>query len=362
MTFLKKILGAKTVPVRSYEDFWAWFVKHEKTFFRVVKNHDNIEKHFFGKLSPRLNELKDGFFYLTGMFDENTAELVITADGAVKNFVFVEELVAAAPEITGWKFTAHKPALQIKDVNIEMAGYQFSNEKLSFYPNESRQFPDEIDITIVHQDLNADNENAIINGTYIFLDNFLGEVNFATTIDTLHIVGKEKAAQELIAIDKLKSYLQWREKEFIEKYDGVRRNSENDQYSMLEGKLESGSRLFAVINTDLMEWDSKASHPWIVNVEMKFDGAVNGMPDDNTYKLLEEIEADILSELRDFEGNLNIGRQTAESIREVYFACKDFRKPSKVVHEIEKKYAGQLQISYSVYKDKYWQSFDRFMK
>jgi hypothetical protein len=50
-------------------------------------------------------------FFLTGMYNDDTVELVLTADGAVKNIVFVEELVNSAPKIEGWKFTALKPAL-----------------------------------------------------------------------------------------------------------------------------------------------------------------------------------------------------------------------------------------------------------
>ena len=84
------------------------------------------------------------------------------------------------------------------------------------------------------------------------------------------------------------------------------------------------------------------------------------MPNDETYKLLDEIENNISEELKDFEGYLKIGRQTAKNIREIYFACNDFRKPSKVLHKLEVEYADKFAISYDIYKDKYWQSFNRF--
>ncbi|MEO8150854.1 MAG: DUF695 domain-containing protein [Bacteroidia bacterium] len=148
--------------------------------------------------------------------------------------------------------------------------------------------------------------------------------------------------------------------EKVEK-EGLRRNTENDSYSVLEAKLKNGYYLIAVINTDILKWDSKASHPWILNIEIKYDGANNnGMPDEKTSNLIEEIEKIILEELKDFEGYLNIGRQTAESIREIYFACKDFRVPSKVLYKIQDSYANKIVISYNIYKDKYWQSFNRF--
>ena len=361
MSFLKKLFGKTDEPIKSYEDFWIWFEKNEKIFFNAVKQHRNIEKDFFDKLSLKLNELKDGFFYLTGMYNDNTVELVLTADGAVKNIVFVEELVNSAPKIEGWKFTALKPALDSKDVGIEMAGYKFNTEKLSFYSNEHAEYPDEIDITVVHKDLNEENKKTITSGTFIFLDNYLGELDFVTTIDNLKVIAKEEAQKELISVDKLKAYLTWRQKEFIEKYEGVRRNTENDNYSILEAKLKSGNALIATINTGLLNWDSKASHPWILKVEIKYNGKNNnGMPDTETYKLLDDIESKIAEELKDFEGYLNIGRQTADSVREIYFACKEFRKPSKVLHKIQNDYSNKVEISYDIYIDKYWQSFNRF--
>lgn len=93
MSILKNLFSQKQKPIENYDDFWRWFQENERTFFKAVKNHKNIEKDFFDKLSPKLSELKDGFFYLTGMLDDNTAELILTADGTIKNIVFVEELV-----------------------------------------------------------------------------------------------------------------------------------------------------------------------------------------------------------------------------------------------------------------------------
>src|SRR5438128_6887025 len=98
MNLLKRLFKGKDDPVKSYPDFWQWFVGQERTFFNVVRRRKNIERDFFNKLSPKLGELKEGFYYLTGMLDDNTVELIFTADGNIENLVFVEELVASAPE------------------------------------------------------------------------------------------------------------------------------------------------------------------------------------------------------------------------------------------------------------------------
>ncbi|MFI5205130.1 MAG: DUF695 domain-containing protein, partial [Flavobacteriales bacterium] len=219
-----------------------------------------------------------------------------------------------------------------------------------------------IDITLVHTAYTEKLKDVITQGCYIFLDNALGDVNSISIIDTLSIIGPAQATKELVPIEKLSDFLIWREKEFVEKYDAVRYNTENDKYAILEAELESGNALIAAVNTDLLNWDAKPSHPWILEVEIKYDGSENnGMPDKNTSQLLNDIEDDILNYLKDKEGYLNVGRQTCESVREIYFACKEFRKPSKILNEITKKYASQLEIKYAIFKDKYWTSLNRFL-
>ncbi|MES1220388.1 MAG: DUF695 domain-containing protein [Bacteroidota bacterium] len=361
MNFLKNIFTTKSEPIKTYWEFWNWFKENEKDFFSVVKNRKNIEKDFFDKLSSRLAELKDGYFYLAGMYDDNTVELILTADGNTRNIVFVEELVDASPEIVGWKFTALKPSLKKEDAKIEMDGLRFNFENLSFYSNDLEGYPDEIDITIVHNDLTEENKAKITNGIYIYLDNYLGELDFLNNIDNLEIIGRSEAQKELIPIAKLKDFLTWRQKEFIEKYEGIRYNTEEDTYSILEAELEGGNMLLAVINIELLNWDSKASHPWIAVLTIKYDGSKrNGMPGDDDYNLMNTIEDEITAELKGIDGYLNIGRQTANGKRNIYFACKDFRKPSKVFYIKQQDYSKQFEMEYEIYKDKYWQSFERF--
>jgi len=336
-------------------------LKEQGKFFKTVKNSHEIEQDFFDHLSPKLAEIRKGIFFLVGMYDDNTVELILTSDGNTKNIPFVEDLVNSAPNIDGWRITAHKPAMNIENVNISMNGYEFNAKNLSFYANEVKDYPDEIDITVVHNDLTEENQKQITTGTYIFLENYLGELDFLTNIDTLKTVGKNECKKDLIPIAKLKDFIVWRQKEFIEKYNGIRHNTANDEHSTFESDLKDGNKLFAVINTDLLNWDSKASHPWIAAMTIKYDGTKsNGMPTDKDYKLLDKIEDELMQELTDIDGNLNLGRQTACGEREIYFACTDFRKPSKIFFKLQQRYLDIFAIDYDIYKDKYWQSFERF--
>src|SRR5688572_9787919 len=148
MGVLNRITGSKPVAL-SYQDFWKWFIKNEKKFHQAVKNGES-EQQFFGKLAPKLAAVKEDIFYLAGMDDDQTAELIITADGSPKNIIFVEELMAEAPTLPGWKLTTHKPVLPIEDVNIEMDGYKFNKSNVQFYASALKDYPDEISITIVY--------------------------------------------------------------------------------------------------------------------------------------------------------------------------------------------------------------------
>ena len=355
-------MGKSDKPVKSNKDFWDWFEENESTFHKVLKNQDNIENNFFDKLSPKLNELKEGYWFLAGMYDDDTAELVLTADGIIKNIAFVEELVAVAPKINGWKFTALKPATDIKNVNIQMEEFEFSKEKLSFYSNDDPEYPDEVSITLVHEDYNENNEVPISNGSYLFIDNFLGELNSVMDIDIIQIAGKTQAEKELVPIEKLKDFLVWRQKEFIEKHERTEYDTSNDAYSSFQATLNNGKPLVAIINTTLLEWELKASHPWILNIAINYPGDENGLPDKTSLDLMEEIEDNVKTKLKSKEGYLHIGRQTAESVREISFACRDFREPSKVLHEIKNEYKDRINLDFEIYKDKYWRSFDQFRR
>jgi len=303
MDILKNLLNEdqKSQSTQEYKDFWNWFIANESVFFNTVKSRENIEVDFFDVLSPELDKINEGIYFLTGMYNENTAELILTPDGVLKNFVFVEELIKTAPELPNWKFTALKQANDIKNIGIKMGDYTFDNETLSFYPIEHPNYPDEVELIVVHSNFKEEDQRQIGNGTFIFLDNFLGELNSVTTIDYMTVTSKENAEKELIPIEKLKDYLIWREKEFIEKYHGIRYNTENDNYTSLKATLENDLPLIAIVNSTLLIWDSKASHPWIIKIKIKYDGSENnGFPDEEMYQLMDVFEDKISDELKDY--------------------------------------------------------------
>jgi hypothetical protein len=180
-------------------------------------------------------------------------------------------------------------------------------------------------------------------------------------IDNITVTGKEGAEKELIPIARLKDFLVWREKEFLEKYEGKRYDTCNDTHSSLEAILSDGQPLVAIMNSTLLNWDSKASHPWIMKIEIQYDGNNNnGMPDDVTYQKMNAFEELINNKLIDADGYLNVGRVTAENTRSIFIACKEFRLPSKTLFNLIATSSAGFEINYSIFKDKYWQTLEKY--
>lgn len=345
---------------KKYGAFWEWFVQYEQPFYKAVKEQKDIENIFFDKLSPKLHDLHEGIYFLTGMYDKETVELILTPDGNLKNIVFVEELIDKAPKLTNWQFTALKPPTNIESASIEIGELKFGAENLHFYSNDHSAYPDEIDLTVVYDDFSEAQSDLITNGIYIFLDNYLGELKSVTLIDNINIVGKEKAERELVPITKLKDFLIWREKEFIEKYEENYHYSDQDQFTMYEAELENGLPLIASMNTSLLHWDNKPSHPYIARVLIPYESDSNGMPTQETFDLTNAFEDSLIQELPAEKGYLHIGRQTGDSMKEIYFVAKEFRELSKTIQQNIEAFSPDLNIFYEIYKDKYWQTFERY--
>ena len=363
MGFFKKLFGGKNkVVVTDYASFWNWFAEHANAFFPIVKNHEDVEEKFLEKVIPVLKQINEQFFCLVGMQNDGTAEMVVTVDGDIKSIVFAEEIIAAAPSLEKWKFTALKPAIGF-DMSVNLDSLKFDKDNISFLNNEDPEYPDEIDLTFVHKDFSEDHKRSIANGCFIFLDNALGELNTVMLIDNFSIDAAPPEKDKLIPISKLSEFLHWREKEFVAKYKGVRYDTENDNYTSMEGHDQNDLPMLAILNQTLMEWDAKPSHPWMMTIEIKYDGKNNnGMPTGEVYALMSEFEEQLEKQLTDGDGYLDLGRETYNSTRTSYFACKEFRKASADTNELIKQYQGRLDIDYSIYKDKYWRTMNKFQQ
>lgn len=337
-------------------DFWNWFSKNEASFRKALQNQTDIEGDFLEPIKSKLEPINEQIFFLAGIKDD-TYELIFTPDGILSTVVYVEALVAAAPSLPHWEFIALKPPTPASsEFGIKMYDQDFKIHDLYFYPIEDQTYPDTINIAVICKLIEDSNKELYSNPVYILLENFIGEANLMTIIDHIEIINGSEIDSDLhVPLVKLPDYLKWRQKEFIEKYEGIRHDIDEDTYSVLEFENENGNAV-AIINSDLMKWDRKASHPWLLVLSMEIPADTS----EATWTWLDDIEVEVNSLLPSIEGYLNIGRRTSNHTREIIWANKDFRLPAKVIDAFIKKYESKITMRYDLYKDKYWQSLEVF--
>jgi hypothetical protein len=364
MNFLKNLFGSKKeTQVNNYQDFWQWFVANEAAFYKVLSakyDHDTVDEKVLTPIIEQLHKLNKEFTCQVGMESDKRADLVITPDGDLKTFIFVDELLAAAPKLSNWTFTNLKTAVSY-ECSISMDGYVFDNETIGFYTNVLPEYPDEIDITLAHKDYNEADKKTLVNGSFIYMDSILGELNSVTLIDAVSVSGIDPK-RELIPMSKLNDFLIWREKEFVEKYKGTRLTDEEDAFFTYEAETEAGDVIIAIMNKSLLQWEAKPSHPWLLTIECAYDGSENNsLPNNDIYELMNQFEDELIPLLPIADGYLNIGRETGLNKRTTYIACKEFKKSSKIAFELTKKYEKQLPMTYDISKDKYWMALNQFI-
>lgn len=346
---------------KTYAEFWKWFSDHAQEFYEVIKSGQNVEENFINIFAPELDKIESQVFFLVGMEEDKKAELIFTPDGRIQNVFWAEKLVAEAPEIDNWKFRALKPASQNIDFAIKMHDLTFDRENIQFYPILHENYPDKIDLMFVYNAYHEEAHDDILNGIFIFLDNFLGEETMIQSIDKINVKGPQSVTEELIPLEKLKDYIIWREKEFVEKYQDVRHDPSNDEFTGFEGTVEGNKPILSTFNTSILNWEYKASHPWILVIMIHYtpEGEA-GFPDAETYKVITAFEDDLELTLPSLSGYIFLGSETVDGLRETFIACREFRLATEAIHNLQVKYKDTLDMNYEFYKDKYWQSFERY--
>ncbi|SEI71278.1 Family of unknown function [Myroides marinus] len=357
MGFFDKIFGknvkeSNLVELEAqYGVFWDWFKSNEAEFKKTIETHDRVVEDFIDIVGPKLKEINKDFNMLTGMGKDGVGELIITPDGRVRALPFIEDFISSAPSIEGWRFISCKPST--KGIGLNMGDFVLNEDTISFIPIHTEGYPDYIHLRFIIKECTPENEEELGNALFIFLDNYLGEMETMTMIDYLEVKGEESIDGELVPMSKLSDYLRYREAEFVEKYDGVKHNSDNDSYSILEGN-NNNAPLIAVVNTSFLNWEQKMSYPWVVKMSIQYQGNENGMPSKSDVAVMDEIE-DLVVESA---GVNSVARETGSNERTLFFATRDYKNASREVQKTISLFTDKFDIDYTIYRDKYWMGLE----
>jgi len=349
-------------PINTYKDFWDWFKSNNNSLHKQVNNNftNNNGSTQNSVINSKVGELNMGLEVFAKMYDDKTAWLTFSANLDIRYMVFAEEIISSAPTIPGWKFSAHRtPFGPMNLFNLVIEGFNYNLDNMWFFPNNDSNYPDKIDITIVHEDYNEKNKSKIIDGASAFIDIYIGELNYISLIDKLTYTSKDNNQKNLLPLKKLKPYLTKKQKKLDKKYKGVRYDSTFDGFKSYDAISPNDEPMKVFFNPNVISWDQKASHPWIIEILLRFDGDKhNGLPDEKTIQLFDKIEDDITIKLNETDGYLKIGSITGLNMRAIHFVCIDFRKPSKLLHEIKNQNNSLIDIDFNVIKDKYWENLN----
>lgn len=343
--------------------FWQWFVKNEYRFRELEDNDSEQALAFLDELIGHMKPFNPWLKALAGPYSGNRFELIITADGDVALFCKVEELIAKAPVLSKWKFTAHKPALGFEGISIDLYEKKFSVDTTCFYPIVRDEYPDEVSIVLTHVDYNAEEDDQFQAGGMIYLENGLGEEMTATRIDHYETgpLPPPDSGIEIIPISKLSDYLLWREKEFVEKYESVHAERPEESFNLLEAEDSDGKLMMVTIDAGFRDWPLRPAFPWHLQIDINYQGDTNGLPSQQQLEALQQTGNEIINLLTANGTTWFIGHRTYDNVRNIYCYASEYKTCSKLLHRYIETLRTDYIILFFIRKDKYWQNMEMYL-
>lgn len=342
--------------------FWQWFAANEYRFRELEKSDSEQALAFLDELIRQMKPYNPWLKALAGPYSGNRFELIITADGDVALFCKVEELVARAPAIDTWKFTAHKPALGFEGISIDLYEKNFSVDTTCFYPIVRKEYPDEVSIVLTHTEYDPEEDDQFQAGGMIYLENGLGEENTATKIDHYETgpLPPPDSGIEVIPISKLSDYLHWREKEFVEKYESFHAERPEESFNYLEAEDGEGKPMLVTVDASFREWPLRPAFPWMFQIDMNFKGDEKGLPSGQQLEEMQAIEDQIIALLQTNDTIHFVGHRTYDHAYNIFFYASEYKASSKLLHGFIDHSPFNQTIVFFIRKDKYWQNMEMY--
>ena len=191
--------------------FWSWFLSAEKSYRDLEVSEKET---LLDELQRYLHEFSDQLWFEVGGAPQGPHELIISAEGRLDAFPDVRRLVAAAPEIPGWRIIAFKQP-QGFDFTTHYKDLTLSPEATWFLPLVKRNDPDALGVRLAFAHYDPERRGQFIAASYVMLEAGLGEL---VTADRIHYVDVVRApdsptAEGYIELKKLPDYLATRRQE-----------------------------------------------------------------------------------------------------------------------------------------------------
>lgn len=171
--------------------FWAWFRRNNEEYLGLKTKSKKEMNYWLNELGAHLRAYSKSF-YFTMEWNGQASSLIITANGNAKQFKKIEDFVAKAPMVTGWKFIALEEPRPIDfclQKQIEKSGIDPRELFFSFDMDSAHG----VYLTIYHPLCNSENEELIAQLAGDAVYNLLGERCFAAHIRGIEIANLSEA-------------------------------------------------------------------------------------------------------------------------------------------------------------------------
>ncbi len=165
-------------PKDKVADFWRWFEANGKKIRAGVEHQDH--ELIIKKLGDKLSKVDPGIVHEIGKPDENTVELILSADGIKDVLPAVVALARAAPSLPGFLITAFRTRWPDPIPGLEILNRRIASEDVRYH---SEFDGEKLNLVLF---LNGDfTERERLMVGFLMLDQALGEYDVMTGVGTV---------------------------------------------------------------------------------------------------------------------------------------------------------------------------------
>jgi len=194
------------------KNFWDWFEVNQ-TAYQFINDVEDVERdRLMDTICNELQKLNENLWVEIGGNPDDGMELIVTAEGNTDYFAMVENVIAQAPEIKNWMFTAFIPPDTEGPWIVEYAGIKLNSEEMWFLPLEEEENPKSIGLRVCtpNYELIKDNEY-FMSAVYNMLESLLGEKTFALDVDYVEAgqVPEDPEEEGMMELQEVLEYVNW---------------------------------------------------------------------------------------------------------------------------------------------------------
>ena len=178
---------APTADQTPEQAFWAWFEANEAMLFDFERDRDTA----FAALTAALAKFGGDLPFEFGPKEDGRRELVISAGGIRSRLPTVETLMAAAPRLARWRFTAFRPRRDTV-MTVEFHGLNVQPQDVEFAFLTGGQY---IGLALFFHGYTEERKDEFGQVGFLMLDSALGEYDVVTKVGAIRFLAFEEAPE-----------------------------------------------------------------------------------------------------------------------------------------------------------------------